>query len=200
MSSDQAPAPSLRLIRSEDQLRMTWKNGGGFTTGIATFPPGASLDTFDWRVSTAQVAADGPFSLFPGIERTLLLLEGAGLVLTVDDAPPVQLSCQTPPFTFAADKPTHASLTDGPITDLNIMSRRSEWRHVVERVDLTTPSSITIVATAWLLYCQAGSARVSADGHSLALKQNDAVAGSSPQATIEPDEPSAFYLIAFHRR
>lgn len=180
-------------------MRMAWKNGGGFTNEIATWPSGSSLDKFGWRVSRAQVAADGPFSLFPGIDRTLAILEGAGLVLTVLDAPPVRVSCQSLPYAFAADKPTHASLIDGPITDLNVMSRRGSWRHSVERVALTTHRSITLGATEWLLYCEAGSVRVSIDGSAVLLKQNDAAAGSSLQVNVKPVEPSVVYVIALYR-
>lgn len=194
-----ASNPPLRLIRSADQLPMPWKNGGGVTTEIAASPQGSSLDTFGWRVSRAQVAAAGPFSVFPGIDRTLAILEGVGLVLTVEDEPPVRLSSQSPPFAFAADKPAHASLVDGPIADLNIMSRRGQWRHSVERVGLSTASLITLDATEWLIYCETGSLRVSADGHTAELKQYDAVAGMSAQANIEPIGLTSVYVIAFHR-
>lgn len=193
-------ASRLRLVPSAEQMRMAWKNGGGFTTEVAARPAGASLDTFDWRVSTAQVAADGPFSLFPGIDRTLLILEGAGLLLTIDDASPVHVTDQSAPFAFAADKPTHASLIDGPIVDLNVMSRRRAWRHTVERLGLQTRRLTASGATDWLVYCRTGSVCVSVDGDTAALNQHDAVVCSSPQATIELEEPSAAYLIEFHRQ
>lgn len=202
MNADQNPtprrAPPLHLIRSADQRRMAWKNGGGFTTEVAVRPPGASLDTFDWRVSTAQVSADGPFSLFAGIERTLVVLEGAGLNLTVGDAPPVQLTAHSPPFAFAADEPTHASLVDGPVVDLNVMARRDNWRHAIERIDLATPRAVTLQATEWMIYCSAGSVRVSADGNTSTLMPNDAVTGCSPQANVEPGEAGTLYLIRFY--
>ncbi len=62
--------------------RMPWKNGGGTTLELAVAPPGATLDSgFAWRLSSAEVAASGPFSAFPGLERTLLLLAGDGFRL-----------------------------------------------------------------------------------------------------------------------
>jgi len=61
----------MRIIRAADCLVMPWKNGGGTTTEIAVAPEGASLNDFDWRISMAHVGADGPFSSFPGIDRTL---------------------------------------------------------------------------------------------------------------------------------
>ena len=60
---------------------MPWKNGGGTTAEIAAFPDGAGFNAFDWRISLAEVASDGPFSAFPGIDRTLMLVEGARLAL-----------------------------------------------------------------------------------------------------------------------
>ncbi len=51
-----------------------WKNGGGVTREIVCQPPGAGLAAFDWRVSIATIASDGPFSLFAGIDRVITLL------------------------------------------------------------------------------------------------------------------------------
>jgi uncharacterized protein len=52
---------NMRVLTPSDYKRMPWKNGGGETTEIAVFPPGASLDAIAWRLSMASVAADGPF-------------------------------------------------------------------------------------------------------------------------------------------
>ena len=71
----------VRLLTPADFHSMPWKNGAGRTTEIAVHPPGAALDTFAWRVSIADVERDGPFSRFPGIDRTIVLLEGAGMRL-----------------------------------------------------------------------------------------------------------------------
>jgi uncharacterized protein len=66
----------MQFIRANSLQSSRWKNGGGKTTEIAVWPPGASLDAFDWRISMATVEQDGPFSEFPGIDRTLALLKG----------------------------------------------------------------------------------------------------------------------------
>ena len=60
---------------------MAWKNGGGETAEIAVFPEGACYDDFHWRLSMARIAADGPFSTFPNVDRTLALIEGNGMVI-----------------------------------------------------------------------------------------------------------------------
>ncbi|TIN81446.1 MAG: HutD family protein, partial [Mesorhizobium sp.] len=71
----------MRILRAAEYRSMPWKNGGGVTTEIAVSPSGAGLDDFDWRVSMARVELSGPFSQFAGIDRTLAVLEGEGIVL-----------------------------------------------------------------------------------------------------------------------
>ena len=70
-----------RVLSPADSRRMPWKNGGGLTHEIAVHPSGAGMAAFEWRVSVAEVAQDGPFSRFPGVDRTLVLLAGNGVRL-----------------------------------------------------------------------------------------------------------------------
>jgi uncharacterized protein len=142
----------MRVLRSADHKRMPWKNGKGETVEIAVSPHGATVDNFDWRISMATVAEDGPFSVFDGIDRTLSVLTGEGITLTVAGQAPVTLRRETPAYSFPADRDTHATLVSGPITDLNVMTRRGAFTHAVKRVvmqELTLqPSShIRIVLT-----------------------------------------------------
>jgi uncharacterized protein len=124
----------LRIIRARDCRITPWKNGGGSTTEIAAEPSGASLDTFDWRISMAHVATDGPFSTFPGIDRTLAVVKGSGLVLTIAGGTPVTLAYGSDPISFAGDSPTSARLIGGEIVDLNVMTRRRRFSHELRRV------------------------------------------------------------------
>ena len=124
----------MRILRASGHRTMPWKNGGGSTTEIAVSPNGAGIDAFDWRISMAVVAGDGPFSVFPGVDRTLSILDGAGLVLHGIGAGPVRLDRTTAPFAFPADVAVSASLVDGPITDLNVMTRRGRFRSRVRRL------------------------------------------------------------------
>uniref|UniRef100_A0A9E7ZWW4 HutD family protein n=1 Tax=Bosea sp. NBC_00436 TaxID=2969620 RepID=A0A9E7ZWW4_9HYPH len=124
----------MRIIRAADCKIMRWKNGGGTTTEIAVSPEGASLSDFDWRISMAHVGQDGPFSSFPGIDRTLSVLTGNGIRLAFGDGETALLDRATAPFFFAADRAVDGVLVDGAIDDLNVMSRRSHWQHRVERL------------------------------------------------------------------
>jgi environmental stress-induced protein Ves len=128
----------MRIIRASDCKTTPWKNGGGSTTEIAIGPVGASLEAFDWRVSMARVASDGPFSDFAGIDRTLAVVKGNGLVLTTGKNAPVTLSSGSDPVSFPGDTLTSARLTAGEITDLNVMTRRGRFRHRLLRNDKST--------------------------------------------------------------
>jgi environmental stress-induced protein Ves len=124
----------MRIIRAGDCKTAPWKNGGGSTTEIAIGPTGAPLDNFDWRISMARVASDGPFSDFPGIDRTLAVIKGSGMILTIGTGAPVTLSRGADPVRFPGDTPTSARLTAGEITDLNVMTRRGRFSHRLERI------------------------------------------------------------------
>lgn len=111
-----------------------WKNGGGSTCEIASWPPGSTLEDFDWRVSIATIAASGPFSVFPGVDRTLMLLDGDGMKLKGDG---VHALLDTPyePFEFSGDVAVDCTLLGKPSSDLNVMCRRDRYRAEVRVVE-----------------------------------------------------------------
>jgi len=117
----------VRFLDSADYTSMPWKNGGGRTTEIAAYPPGAALDAFAWRVSIADVASDGPFSRFPGVERTIVLLDGAGMWLRSRGR---EKELRTPfePYRFSGDDAVDCTLIAGPVRDFNAMFRRGAAR------------------------------------------------------------------------
>ena len=113
-----------------------WKNGAGLTREIATEPPGAAIDAFEWRISVAEVTQDAPFSAFPGVDRCIVLLDGDGLHLRgADGALDQPLDAPDRPFRFPGDAALSARVLGGPTTDFNVMVRRGRWRAEVRRVD-----------------------------------------------------------------
>ena len=105
-----------------------WKNGGGSTREIACWPPGSGLAYFEWRLSIATIAASGPFSVFPGIDRTIMLLAGDGVQLrAADHAIEHRLSTLHRPFAFSGDVPIDCTLLGGASSDFNVMARRGRW-------------------------------------------------------------------------
>ncbi|MFC9245391.1 HutD family protein [Streptomyces sp. NPDC057136] len=114
---------TLRVLRAAGRASVPWKNGGGVTREIAVWPEGATSDRFDWRISLADVAADGPFSAFPGIDRTLTVVEGEGMDLMVGGEHHI---VDEPywPYDFPGDLQTVGSLLGGPVVNFNVMYRR----------------------------------------------------------------------------
>ncbi len=151
---------------------MPWKNGGGVTVEIAIHPINASVDNFNWRISTATVANDGPFSVFPGIDRTLSVLEGNGIVLDVEGAE-TTLTRETAPFAFAADASSGARLIDGPITDLNVMTRRLSFAHQVERIVTDDSARLEVEIGTVLVFCAEGNFELKSDSRIAHLGQHD---------------------------
>jgi hypothetical protein len=100
----------MRIIRAADYRRMRWKNGGGETIEIAVSPPDSSLDDFHWRVSMAHVASAGPFSHFTGVDRSLAVIAGDGIVLRLGGRGEVKLTHAAAPFAFPGDLPVDAKL------------------------------------------------------------------------------------------
>lgn len=109
-----------------------WKNGAGLTREIAVACNATTEPGFDWRLSVAEVARDAPFSAFTGVDRCIVLLRGAGLLLRGGDGNDStlehRLDTRFKPFHFAGDAPLHATLLGGASNDFNVMVRRGAWR------------------------------------------------------------------------
>ena len=100
---------------------MPWRNGGGVTYEVASSPADHDLVDFDWRISIAEVDTGGPFSAFPGIDRTIVLVEGEWMALTVDGRS--HRFGVREPFSFDGGSQTMCEVA-GPSRDLNVMTRR----------------------------------------------------------------------------
>jgi environmental stress-induced protein Ves len=120
-----------QLIQYASLRPAPWKNGGGSTTEIAVSPPGAGFDEFDWRISLATIAQSGPFSVFPGIDRSLALVDGDGVLLDFGEERFV-LSPSEPLIEFPGEASVHATVTGSQTTDFNVMTRRGRCRHRLE--------------------------------------------------------------------
>ena len=161
------------FIAHETLRAAPWKNGGGSTTEIAISPPDAGFDDFDWRISLATITASGPFSSFPGIDRSLMLVEGDSVQLTLDGTRKVVLSAAQAMLWFPGEAVVNAQVK-GSTTDFNVMTRRSCCRHQLERI--TAPARLARRSDVTLLFV-AGAGPVLARGgeQQFALARYDAL-------------------------
>ena len=112
-----------RVITASAYRRERWKNGAGWTSEIHA-QPGTDGGGWAWRLSIAEIEQDAPFSVFPGVERELVLLEGNGLRLRFDDG---RVETLLPPHDrsrFPGERALVGELVDGPTRDFNLMWRR----------------------------------------------------------------------------
>lgn len=186
----------MKILRVSDYRRMPWKNGKGETVEIAVFPPDASVDNFDWRISMATVSDDGPFSMFEGVDRTLSVLTGDGITLSVEGADAIDLKVGSQPHSFPADKVTSAALLGAAITDLNVMTRRGRFSHQVSNRsvaagEIVTASESLVVAFA-LGQCTASNSEgdQSLDGLEAVLLEPE-----DEPVRFSADEPTSLIVV-----
>ncbi|MBL8937519.1 MAG: HutD family protein [Archangium sp.] len=128
-------------LTPENARTMPWKNGGGSTTELLIRPEGLALsERFLFRVSIADVASSGPFSSFPGVDRHLVVIAGAGMTLTLDGRT-VPLELHRPVF-FSGDAAAAGTLLDGPVRDFNLMVDRARAASSLSCVLATAPLAL----------------------------------------------------------
>ena len=167
------------LLRASEHKQMVWKNGGGTTSEIARAPFN-DQEEFDWRLSLAQVKSPGgPFSLFPGIDRTLCVVSQHDLYLTFTNSVDtvVHLTQDSLPYSFPGELSISCLVHDGTLTDLNVMTRRGKFRHEVERMKmkLQQEEAISIPnGSEEIVFVVIGQGQVTkSDG--IAIRQGDAL-------------------------
>jgi environmental stress-induced protein Ves len=145
---------------------MPWANGRGTSYEIAS--DRGSDDQWSWRLAMAPVNEDGPFSRIDCVNRSLAVVEGVGMVLSVDRK---KLQCQPLQVVqFRGEAVTDATLVDGPITDINLMIRRNDAdgaMHIVHQAGELASASIIVAVN--------GPARVQCDETLVVLERHDAM-------------------------
>ncbi len=138
------------ILRAADRASLPWKNGGGVTREVAVHPPGSDLDSFDWRVSLAEVREAGPFSLFPGVERQMAVIAGR-LELSIAGRPTLWLTAESAPCEFPGDVPASARPLEASVSDLNVMTRRGRCAAQLRRCHGAASLTLTLEADTTLL-------------------------------------------------
>lgn len=183
---------SLRSVCAADTAPVPWRNGGGRTRELFASPPGA-----DWklRISLADIAADGPFSAFPGVQRWFAVLSGAGVELHFADRTR-RLDRVSPPLAFDGAAAPGCSLVAGPTRDLNLMLREGLRGRM-----LRAASGVAWDAPEPWRACFAGAAARwrGADGSEVALAAETLLVALPPgPCTLEADNGDAamFWIAA----
>lgn len=131
----------IRHLTLANYRAMPWANGRGSTLELARFDGPAGMV---WRLSIASVVEDGPFSLFPGFDRILTVIDGPGFGLTgsgmdLDAAPGA-------PVAFPGDVAIAAYGVSAPSMDFNVMAARDHCRASVTFLGMAPDSAVTQTA------------------------------------------------------
>ena len=155
-----------------------WRNGGGVTREVAVEGPGGQ--DFEWRISIADVNVAGPFSAFPGVDRSITLLDGERMDLLIDGVEEVLGLHES--LTFDGASQTSCTLPLGPTRDLNVMTRRGRRSAVVTIADLSQTLPISVAVNEVLVLLSGSAIVTGADGRPAALSPLDAVRPTGPVA------------------
>lgn len=188
-----APPPALVThLTPADYREVPWRNGLGVTTEVLVQPPDAG-GGFAWRISVATIARAGPFSPFPGYDRTILVLEGAGIALDFGPHGHATLARPFEPLAFAGEWPTTCSLLDGPVRALNVMVDRARVRLRTRVLPVASEAATIATGGTTLLFCLAGaaSATVSAPPRVFALARHDLLRVESGTVGLAPSAPGS---------
>jgi environmental stress-induced protein Ves len=121
---------SLQQVSVDRVPPQPWRNGGGVTRELWAWPAAAH---WQLRVSVADIAQDGPFSAYPGVDRWFAVLQGQGVVLRFPQGEQV-LGPDDDPLGFDGALAPGCWLRDGPTRDLNLMAQRDAGRSRMLRV------------------------------------------------------------------
>ncbi|MGY1459757.1 MULTISPECIES: HutD/Ves family protein [unclassified Luteimonas] len=156
-------AAFARHLPANEYRRLRWRNGLGWTREIHAGSL-AGVDGWDWRLSIAEIEANGPYSAFPGVEREQVLLSGEGLVLDFGDGHERMLAPPHGRQRFGGDVAVDARLQGSRAEVFNLMWRPGRvtprlWhRPLVGSMLLFVDPGST-----WALHVMAGQASVDGD-------------------------------------
>ena len=178
----------MRIQRRADAVVQPWKNGGGVSRLLAASPADAGYNAIDWHVSRPTIAASGPFSHLPGLDRQFMIVGGAGVVLACrgDGADFSQRIDRTlAPFAFRGDWDVHCELIDGTAEVLNVMTRRGRYAASIEIASLRdAPMMFRKPAPEVLIaWCAAGPLAAYGAWGTATLERDDAVIVDEHSAT-----------------
>jgi hypothetical protein len=145
---------------------MPWANGRGTSYEIAS--DRNESGEWTWRLAMAPVNEDGAFSRIECVNRFLAVVEGEGMLLSVDRKKLQCLPMQV--VRFRGDAITDAALTDGPIMDINLMIRRKEAEG-----EMAIVSEVGLLQGATIVVAVGGRAQVLSGDEAIELERHDSI-------------------------
>lgn len=115
----------IRLIDPATHRTVPWKNGGGTATDYAV-EHDRDGDVL-WRIGTAEILQDGPFSDYAGVTRVFTIIHGPGVHLDFPGEGTRTLA-RDQPTRFAGAPAPFSRLRGGPATAFNLLMRNDAFQ------------------------------------------------------------------------
>ncbi|MEO8859686.1 MAG: HutD family protein [Burkholderiaceae bacterium] len=191
-TQSQGAPDGIVLVHADAVEDQPWRNGGGKTRELLTWPAGS-----DWRlrISRADIEVDGPFSPYAQVQRWFTVLQGAGVVLSFAERR-CELRPGTAPLCFDGATPPGCRLVDGPTQDLNLMLRGGSgvMRAVDPSVAWSEPLGMRgLYAAAAGTWC-AAQQTLQLPAHTLLWQQHTDDAPWTFEPTLAGDTAQAWWL------
>ena len=161
---------TIQRVKPEQWQTQRWQNGGGITHQICRQDDAQGMV---WRLSIAEVASDGPFSQFSGIERAIMLLSGDGFRLQNQSGVLCELHKALEPYYFAGETEINCSLLGGPVRDFNLMLRRSDYSAQLSVLEITSDNALSVLGQTTVLHVATGDVGVVFNRHLYRLQAED---------------------------
>jgi environmental stress-induced protein Ves len=154
---------TLEIIRRDEFSEGRWPNGAGISWDIASAPPNVAPSEKNWRFSTALIERDAPFSMLPGVDRIITLIDGAGFMLDVDGLDELLINRPFVPTPFPGDSPAACRVEGGASTVLNLLLARSRIAAEVSVHREGAHVAVSLDCEVVLLFALAGRALLTSD-------------------------------------
>ncbi len=141
-----------RHLKQASYLNQPWKNGKGNTLEIAI----DAQKPYLWRLSLASLVESAPFSLFPGYNRTLVLLNGGPITLS-HKGKPEKLLRPMESYAFSGEWET-SSTVQSPGDDFNAFALQGKAKASIYPTRLAKDEELLfpLARQEHFIYCSEG--------------------------------------------
>ena len=149
----------IRFIPQSSLVEGRWRNGQGVSWEIASYKEEGAAD-FSWRFAKARIDNDVPFSIYPGMDRIFMMIEGEGMDLEFEGGKVLQVHEKFVAHEFSCDVPLVCKLKGGPSLDLNLFTARGKWRAECDVVIIDGALHFNFQNQVTIIYALEGSCTV----------------------------------------
>jgi environmental stress-induced protein Ves len=184
----------FRHIPQSEFAEGRWRNGQGVSWEIASYKKEGAAD-FSWRFAKARIDSDVPFSIYPGMDRIFMMIEGGGMDLEFEGGKVLNVHEKFVPHEFSCDVPLVCKLRGGPSLDLNLFAARGAFRAECEVISLVGSTDFNVAKTDVVFFALDGDCEL----NGIHLMRGDAAIAQNESRVTCKAQYAKLYLGKLHR-